>query len=122
METADIVRQATTMVRNIHPYEEVTLLSSETKDGVMFLRFKKRFCIDGIEVAQEFAASFTTLGKFIYLVTKSQAQVEAVPAGVIDNLTALLLTIKTGIQPAPAPQPVPSATEDAVLKEVEHHE
>ena len=97
MNGEEITRQATSLVRNIHPIEETSLLSSETKDGTMFSRYRKKFCLDGIELVQEFGVAITTQGKFVYLVTKSQAQIEAVPAGVLDSLTALLAGIQAGL-------------------------
>ena len=101
MDTTEITRQTTGMVRNIHPTEETTLLNAEEKGGIILLQFRKKFTLDRIVLSQEFGAAFTLSGKFVYLVTKTPAMIESVSSEREENLESLLATIKATTNPAP---------------------
>lgn len=94
MDNEGIARQATYLVRGIHPAEEVVLVSTETSDGLISFSFHKRFSLDGIVLVQAFRVTFTASGRFINITTNSQAEIKEVPAGILTSLTALIAGTK----------------------------
>lgn len=90
MDNQLIARQATYLVKGVHPVEEVVLVETETTDGLVHFKFQKRFSLDGIVLVQAFGVTFTALGRFVNVKTESQAEIKEIPASILSQVADLV--------------------------------